>query len=84
MNDTVPVAAGQVRKGPFGVYWGVLRPHRRRKGFWWCASHEFPYDLIVAGRHQIEELPLSDLYADPHPGVDYWQTLEQAEEVSLR
>lgn len=70
------VEVGQVRKGQLGVYWGVVKAHPRRKGFWICASHEFPYALITAGRRELEELPISTLYSDPHPGIDYWEQFQ--------
>jgi hypothetical protein len=70
------VEADQVRKGKYGVLWGVVYPHPRRKGFWVCASNEFPYDVIVAGRRELEAMPLLDdpkgYFTGPHPGVKYW------------
>lgn len=73
----VPVEEGQVRKGAFGVYWGVLSPHPRRKGFWGLVSHEFPYPTIWVGRREVEGMPLADLYSDSHPGLNYWRSFQR-------
>lgn len=76
---TVPVQAGQSRRGGLGVVWGVWKPHPTRPGFWICASQEFAYDLAHLGRRELEAMPLlPNEYWGPdggHPGIAYWRQL---------
>jgi len=78
MTDVIPVEVDQVRRGQFGILWGVLKPHPRRKGFWLCASNEFPYDIIDAGRRALEEMPVVEpgYFKDGHPGISYWRSFQ--------
>jgi hypothetical protein len=78
-----PVEVGQVRRGQFGINWGVIKAHPTRKGFWICASHEFPFDIITVGRRQLESLPLipDGYYKEGHPGINYWQTFLSMKEI---
>lgn len=88
MTSTIPVEAGQSRRGQLGIVWGVIQPHPRRRGFWVCASHEFPYSLIHSGRRELEELPVvpPEYWGTgrEHPGIKYWRGFQEITESARR
>lgn len=80
----VEISPDQVYRGNFGNMWGVIEAHPRRRGFWTVTNANFPYDIAVMGRRELEAM---ELLPDPasyyrgrdgvHPGISYWRSFQK-------